>query len=335
MKRSMFMAMAFSIAATGAAIGSALTGQAHAQEEWPARPVTLVVPFGAGGVSDLANRVVASVLSRKIGQSVVVENRPGAGGVVGVESVANGPNDGYTILYATSGPFSILPAMQPGKLPFDPVNDFEQIRGFSSAGQLIVAHPDAPYDTIAELVEYAKANPGKLSFGSPGIGVAQHLAGELFKSATGTDMLHIPYRVGTNQMVDLMSGVIDLSFEYAAVVGPYISDGKMKAIGITSVDRAEAYPEVETVVEAGYPDAVNLGWGSIAVAAGTPKDIRDKLSAALGETLSDPEVTEYFRANGQSSLGNLDQEGITAFLKDALARFERVVREANIAEQLE
>lgn len=331
MKRSMFMAMAFSMAA----VGSSMTGQAHAQEEWPTRPITLVVPFGAGGVSDLANRVVGSVLSKKIGQPVVVENRPGAGGVVGVESVANGPSDGYTILYATSGPFSILPAMQPGKLPFDPVNDFEQIRGFSSAGQLIVAHPDAPYNTIAELVEYAKANPGTLSFGSPGIGVAQHLAGELFKSATGTDLLHVPYRVGTNQMVDLMSGVIDLSFEYAAVVAPYINDGKMKAIGITSIERAEAYPEIETVVEAGYPEAVNLGWGSIAVAAGTPKDIRDKLSAALGETLSDPEVTEYFRANGQSSLGDLDQEEITAFLKEALDRFERIVREANIAEQLE
>lgn len=325
MKRRVFLAAMM--------MAAGLTGPARAETDWPTRPVTWVVPFAAGGVTDTTSRKIAALLSQKLGQTVIVENKPGAGGVVGTESVANAKPDGYTVLYASSGPFSILPHLQNGKLSFDPIADFEQVRGVSASGQLFTANPNVPYNSIEELVAYAKANPGQINYGSPGIGTAQHLAGELFQAAAGIEMMHVPYKAGTNQMVDLMSGVLDLSFEYTAVIKPYVDDNKLKVIGATAPDRIPSYPDAETVVEAGYPDAVNLGWTSAALPKGVDPEIKAKLSKALEEVLTEPAMLEFFEFNAQLSLASYDSETMTKFLEDASARFEKVITSSGLAGQ--
>jgi tripartite-type tricarboxylate transporter receptor subunit TctC len=325
MKRRVFLAAMLAMGGLGS--------QAHAQEDWPTRAITWVVPFAAGGVTDTTSRRIAAILSEKLGQPVVVENKPGAGGIVGTESVANAKNDGYTVLYASSGPFSILPHLQKGKLSFDPIADFEQVRGVSASGQMLVVRPDARYNSIEELVAYAKANPGTINYGSPGIGTAQHLAGELLQAAAGIEMVHVPYKAGTSQMVDLMSGVLDLSFEYTPAVKPYVDEGKMKVIGTTAPERLPSYPDARTVVEAGYPDAVNVGWTSVALPKGVAPEIKEKLSKALDDTLKDPIMQKHFEANAQTPMNDLGPEEMTKYLIEANARFEKVITGAGIASQ--
>jgi tripartite-type tricarboxylate transporter receptor subunit TctC len=325
MKRRVFLAAMLAMGGLGS--------QAHAQEDWPTRAITWVVPFAAGGVTDTTSRRIAAILSEKLGQPVVVENKPGAGGIVGTESVANAKNDGYTVLYASSGPFSILPHLQKGKLSFDPIADFEQVRGVSASGQMLVVRPDAPYNSIEELVAYAKANPGTINYGSPGIGTAQHLAGELLQAAAGIEMVHVPYKAGTSQMVDLMSGVLDLSFEYTPAVKPYVDEGKMKVIGTTAPERLPSYPDARTVVEAGYPDAVNVGWTSVALPKGVAPEIKEKLSKALDDTLKDPIMQKHFEANAQTPMNDLGPEEMSKYLNEANTRFEKVITGAGIASQ--
>ncbi|HWK66900.1 MAG TPA: tripartite tricarboxylate transporter substrate binding protein [Rhizobiaceae bacterium] len=315
-----------------AALVVAMAGLARA-EDWPARPVTFVVPFGAGGITDTLARKIAVVLTEKFGQPFVVENRPGAGGIVGTESVANAKPDGYTILYASGGPMSILPPLQKGKLSYDPIEAFIHVRGVSASSQMIVANPNTPYDTIEELVAYAKANPGKVNFGSPGIGTAQHLVGELLASVADFEMTHIPYKAGTAQMVDLMSGVIDLSFDYVSVVKPYVDAGKMKVIGTTSPDRVVAFPDAGTVVEAGFPNAVNIASSWVSVPAGVDPAIVEKLSMAVGEALRDPAVLASFEAAGLISIGDKGPEEMRQFVIDENAKYARVIEAAGITPQ--
>lgn len=308
------------------------TGLARA-EDWPTRPVTFVVPFAAGGITDTGARRMATVMTEKLGQPVVVENRPGAGGIVGTESVANAKADGYTIIYSSGGPMSILPQLQKGKLSYDPIKAFVHIRGVSSSSQMIVANPATPYNNITELVEYAKANPGKVTFGSPGIGTAQHLVGELLKSAAGIDMLHIPYKAGSAQMTDLMAGVIDLSFDYVSVVKPYVDSGKMKVIGTTAPERNVAYPDAQTVVEAGFPGGVNVASSWVSAPAGIDQAIVDKLSAVVEETMKDPGIVEFFKTTGLTIIGEKGPDVMTQFVIDENTKYGKVIEEAKIVAQ--
>jgi tripartite-type tricarboxylate transporter receptor subunit TctC len=306
-----------------------MSGAATAQE-WPTRPITFIVPFAAGGITDSVARKMATIMSKRLGQPIVVENRPGAGGIVGTESVANARPDGYTIIYASGGPMSILPQLQKGKLSYDPVKAFIHVRGVSSSSQTIVANPKVPYNNIKELVEYAKANPGKVNYGSPGIGTAQHLVAELLEAAAGVDMTHIPYKAGTAQMVDLMSGVIDLSFDYVQVVKQYVDAGKMKVIGTTGPNRLEAFPNAETVMEAGFPNAVNVASSWVSVPAGVNSTIVEKLSKAVEETLQDPSVLETFKATGLTSIGDKGPDVMQQFVIDENTKYAKVIEGANI-----
>jgi tripartite-type tricarboxylate transporter receptor subunit TctC len=299
--------------------------------DWPTRPVTFVVPFAAGGITDSVARRMAAVMTGKLGQPVIVENRPGAGGIVGTESVANAQPDGYTIIYSSGGPMSILPQLQKGKLSYDPIKAFTHIRGVSASSQVIVANPNTPYNNISELVEYAKANPGKVNFGSPGIGTAQHLVGELLKAAAGIDMTHIPYKAGSAQMTDLMSGVIDLSFDYVSVVNPYVEAGKMKVIGTTSPERLTAYPDAQTVVEAGFPGGVNVASSWVSAPAGVDKAIIDRLSAVVEETMKDQGILDSFKASGLTAIGDKGPDVMTQFVVDENTKYDRVIQAAGIA----
>ncbi|WP_047143493.1 tripartite tricarboxylate transporter substrate binding protein [Aquamicrobium sp. LC103] len=292
--------------------------------DYPEREIRWVVPFGAGSVTDLTARKLAEVLGQKLNQPVIIENKPGAGGVVGTKEVAIAKADGYTILYGSSGPLGILPALDPSKLSYDPVDGFDHIQGITRSSQIIVARPDAPFNTISELVEYAKENPGKLNFGSPGVGTAQHLAGEVLKSATGTDIVHVPYTTGTNQMVDLAAGVIDLSFEYAAVVKPYVEDGKMKVLGTTSTERAPAFPDAQTVVEAGHPNAVNFGWTIASLPKGAPDEVKAKLEKAFQETLHDEGIQAFFAADSREALSDVNLSNAQEFVRSEIDKFSKV-----------
>lgn len=316
-----------------ALVSLALTTGLAKAEDWPTRPVTFVVPFAAGGITDTVARRMATVMTEKLGQPVVVENHPGAGGIVGTESVANAKADGYTIIYSSGGPMSILPQLQKGKLSYDPIKAFIHIRGVSSSSQMIVANPATPYNNITELVEYAKANPGKVTFGSPGIGTAQHLVGELLKSAAGIDMLHIPYKAGSAQMTDLMAGVIDLSFDYVSVVKPYVDSGKMKVIGTTAPERNVAYPDAQTVVEAGFPGGVNVASSWVSAPAGIDQAIVDKLSAVVEETMKDPGIVEFFKTTGLTIIGEKGPDVMTQFVIDENTKYGKVIEEAKIVAQ--
>lgn len=304
------------------ALGLVMAAAGLAKAEYPDRPVTWIVPFSAGGVTDISSRKLAEVLTEQLGQPVIVTNKPGAGGLVGTKEAQGAAPDGYTVLYGSSGPFGIIPALSPEKLTYDPLKDFEVIRGVSASPQMIVTHVDAPFSTIAELVDYARANPGKLNFGSPGIGTAQHLAGELFNKATGADMTHVPYKAGTSQMVDLASGVLDLSFEYSPIVKPYVEEGKMKILGTTGRERIATYPDAQTVVEAGYPDAVNMGWTFLGVPAGTPAEIRAKLETAMNAVMADQRIVDMIRTGGQIVVPAVGETEGKAFIQAEIAKFK-------------
>ena len=305
-----FLALVASLAATTSALA-----------EFPDRAITWIVPFGAGGVTDITSRKLAEKLQAELGQPVIVENKPGAGGQVGTIEVRNAAADGHTVLFASSGPFAIQAALAPEKMKYDPVGDFAFVHGVTQSPQLIVARHDAPFDTIAELVAYAKANPGELNYGSPGVGTAQHLGGELFERAAGIDLEHVPYTSGSTQMVDLAAGVIDLSFEYHPVVTPYVDDGKMKVVGVTSAQRSGVRPEVETVLEAGYPDAVNLGWTMLVVAKDVPQDIRRKLEDGMEKVLTDPAIVAMIEADGRAVLPLKGDEAGRAFVTGEIDKY--------------
>lgn len=303
------------------ALGLVMAATGMVRADYPDRPITWIVPFAAGGVTDVSSRKLAEVLAEELGQPVIVTNKPGAGGLVGTKEAQGAPADGYTVLYGSSGPFGIIPALDPSKLTYDPVKDFDFLHGVTASPQMIVTHANAPFNTIGELVAYAKANPGKLNFGSPGIGTAQHLAGEVLKGATGIEMTHVPYKAGTSQMVDLAAGVLDLSFEYSPVVKPYVEEGKMKILGSTGRERISTYPDAETVVEAGFPDAVNMGWTFLGAPAGLPPEVRARLEGAMAKVMADPRIVEMARNGGQIILPQVGAEG-TAFIEAEIAKFK-------------
>lgn len=312
------------------------TGAARAQtaaDSWPNRAITWVVPFGAGGVTDLVSRKIAELLRTRLGQPVVVENRPGAGGTIGTEFVARAQPDGYTVLYASGGPMTIQPNLGLTKLNYDPLKSYVHIRGVSSSNQVLVATATAPYSTLAEFVAYAKANPGKVNFGSPGPGTAQHLAGEMFQAAAGIKLTHVPYKSGSSQMTDMMSGILDVSFDYLTVLRPLIDTGKVKVLGTTGAARMAALPDAPTVLEAGYPDAVNAGSTWVSVPAGTDPKIVSKLSETLTAVLADPGIVADLATNGQVSIADKGPAEMVPFIIEETARNKRVIESAGIGAQ--
>jgi tripartite-type tricarboxylate transporter receptor subunit TctC len=309
----------------GLALSLVTAAPAAAAESYPSRPITWVVPFGAGGVTDSTARIMAKAMSRIIGQSVLVDNRPGAGGIVGTEYVAAAKPDGYTILYASSGPMAVNPTLYKGRLSYDPLKSFIPVQALSQSNMLIVVNASAPFKTLPEMIAYAKKNPGKLNFGSPGQGTAQHLSAELLQTAADIKMTHVPYKTGATQMGDLMSGVLDFSIEYPAVVRPYIEAGKMRPIGMTGSKRFKSFPDIPSVAELGYPGAQNAGWSSIAVPAGTPPEVVEKLAQVVQEALKDPAVVQYYDLNDNIALSELGPDKMREYIAREIEKFKGVV----------
>jgi tripartite-type tricarboxylate transporter receptor subunit TctC len=251
--------------------------------------VRIVVPYAPGGPTDGIARVVAQKLSLAWGQQVIVDNKPGANANIGAELVARAPNDGYTILLGTGSTHGINPAIYP-KLPFDPVKDFTPIVQLTDSTLYIAVPPSLPVNTLADLVSYAKANPGKLNYGSVGIGSAHHLAGEMLKLRAGLDMTHVPYKGSGPARAALLGGEVQVLFDSAVL--PLARQGQVKVLGVTAAKRWPASPEIPTLIEQGYPDFVVSGWFAFFAPAGTPATIVEKINADTNKALADPEVRE-------------------------------------------
>ena len=298
---------------SAALVGVLMATAAFAQDNYPSRPLTYVVPFPPGGVTDNGARVIAKVLAEKIGQPVIVENKPGAGGIVGSEYVLNTKPDGYTFMYTASGPLGAY-AFRHKKLSFDPFTAFMPVHGMAFSPMMFVVRADAPYKTFKELVEYAKKNPEGINYYSTGPGSANHLVSELLQKAGGFKMTQVPYKGTGPALTDLLAGVIQVVWEYPVVMKPYLDAGKLRALGITSEQRMPILADVPTFVEQGYPEAVFTGWATIAVPAATPKPIVDKLAKAYSETLADPAIIKYFDDQGAGILHGYSGEKLRKFI---------------------
>ncbi len=299
-------------------------GAADDTAGWPSRPLTFVVPFTPGGITDSSSRLLAQKLGEKLGQQVVVDNRPGAGGSIGVEYALRQPADGYTLIYGTQGTHAANLALYKN-VRYDPVKDFKPVHGMSESPLILVANPARPFSSVAELVAYAKANPGKLNFGSAGPGTGTHLVAELFQASAGIRMTHVPYKGSSPVLTDLIAGNLDLAFDYAAVVMPFVQSGKLKALAVTGNARLASAPQLRTMAELGHPAAEAAAWGAVFVAAKTPAPIVQRLSKAIGEAIVDPEVLAATEKNGGTPMRGMDSEKLGAFVKSEVVRWRDVV----------
>ncbi|MDQ8729735.1 tripartite tricarboxylate transporter substrate binding protein [Bradyrhizobium sp. LHD-71] len=319
-------------AATG--IASALlsmvvpTAAVAQQVPYPNRPITWVVPSGAGGVTDNSARFLAKVLSEKLGQPIVVDNKPGAGGIVGTEAVAQAKPDGYTMLYASQSTMATFPSLYK-KLSYSPLKSLVPVNGMADSSLLMVVNAAAPYTTVEELIAHLKKNPGKMNFGSSGTGTSTHLLGEMFQMATGTSMVHVPYKTPSNLYADLLSGTIDVIFDFTVVMRPHIEAGKLRPLAIAREDRLKSFPNVPTFRERGL-DIVLTAWASIAMPAGTPPEIVNKMSAAFAETTRDPVIIKYNDENDFGNLGHLGPEKLREFYISETEKFKKVVEKAGV-----
>ncbi len=295
-----------------AALGASVAPFAFAQGAWPNRPVRIVVPFPPGGTTDILARALAPELARAFGQSFVVENRAGAGGNIGAEMVAKSPNDGYTFLMGTVGTHGINRALY-DKLPYDPIKDFAPVSMMAGVPNVMVVNADKArtlgIQNVKDFIRYAKANPGRLNMASSGNGTSIHLAGELFKSMTGTFMVHFPYRGSGPALLDMLSGNMDVMFDNLPSSMPHIRSGKLKALAVTSLERSVALPDVPTVEEAaGLKGFDASSWFGLLAPAGTPTDIVSRTQQEVAKALATPALKEKLAAQGAIPSGNTPAE---------------------------
>ena len=302
----------------------AFTFSAACAQPYPVKPVRLVVTYTAGGPADIAARALAQKLAEMWGQQVVVDNRAGAGGIIGTELVAKAAPDGYTLLHGTAAGLIINPLLVK-KLPYDTFRDFAPVSMVVIVPQLLVTHPTLPATTLKELIALAKARPGALNYASVGIGSPNHLGMELLKSMAGIDMVHVPYKGATPAMADLIAGQVQLAFNGMASVLPQIASGKMKAIAIGSARRSPAAPDVPTVAEAGLPGFEYVAWNGNFAPAGTPAALVNRLSADIRKALAAPDVVQRLASLGSEPGGNTPAE-FAAYVKADHARWARVVQ---------
>ena len=300
----------------------------HAADEaqgWPSRPLTFVVPFPPGGITDNTSRLLALKLGEKLGQQVVVDNRPGAGGSIGVEYAVRQPADGYTLIYGTQGTHAANLALYKN-VRYGPVKDFTAVHGMSESPLILVINPNKSFKTVPELVAYAKQNPGKLNFGSAGAGTATHLTAELFQTTTGVKMTHVPYKGSSPALTDLIAGNLDLAFDYAAVVLPFVQSGKLKALAVTGKSRLSSAPDLPTVGELGYPGAESSAWGAMFVSSKTPAPVVKRLADAMAEVIVNPEVLAATEKFGSVPMRGMRGEKLDAFVKSEMTRWREVVQ---------
>lgn len=307
-----------------------LTGAARAQDKWPGKPITYIVPFPAGGTTDVLGRLIGQKLGAALGTTIVVDNRGGAGGGLGSEIAARAAPDGYTLLGGTVSSHAINVSLYP-KLGYDPIKSFTPITLIGTNPVVLVVNQASPYKTLADIVAAAKAKK-PLSSASAGSGTSQHLALELLKWKAGVDITHIPYKGSGPAIQDVIGGQVDMMFDTSVVAGPHIDSGKLRAIAVSSARRLPSMPNVPTVAESGVPGLADYevtSWQAIFAPAGTPKAIVDRLHAEIGKIMKEPEIQERIAKLGMQG-ADLTIEQIAAFQKAEVAKWAAVIKAANI-----
>jgi len=301
-------------------------GPAHAQT-YPERGITIVIGFPPGGAIDTIARVMGPKLSQRLGPPVVIENKPGAGGIIATQMVARAPADGYTVLFGTMGNLSITPVLM-HDLQFDMKKDFAPVTLVASSGFVLYVHPQFPPRTVKELIDYAKAHPGQVNFSSSGNGGLPHMAGELFNSSTGLKITHVPYKGSAPSVNDVVAGQVQMTFESAAIGLPFVKAGRLRALATTGEKRLPVYPDVPTVAET-VPGFTVTNWFGMVVPAGTPQDRIEKLQQGIAGALADPEVKETLAKLGVDGVGNRPAE-FGAYMQAESERWAGVIKEAGI-----
>ncbi len=310
-----------------AAAALALPAAGGAQEAWPTKPIRMVLPFPPGGVTDLLARALAEKLAPRLGQPVIVDNKPGAGTVLASELVARAPADGYTLLMAASS-LGTAPLIY-DKVGYDAAKSFEPVTQVASVVHVLVVNPALPVKSVKELVAYAKAHPGKLNYSSTGSGTSTHLEGELLKSMAGIYMVHIPYRGSGPALTDLVGGQVMVMIDALGSSGPFIRAGKLRALAVTTARRSESIPELPTVAESGVPGYEAMPWLGLVAPAGTPKAVVERIHREVAKVLEDPDIRQRFKGWGLDIIGNTPAE-FASFIQRDIKQWDRVIRGAHI-----
>jgi tripartite-type tricarboxylate transporter receptor subunit TctC len=307
-----------------AATAHAQTASTGSGQAWPTKPIRWISPFAPGGGADITSRIIAQKLGPALHQQVLVDNRGGAGGNIGVEIAAKSPPDGYTLVLGTIGPMAINVSLYK-KLPFDPEKDLLPITQAANALNMLVVHPSLPAKTVKEVIAIAKARPGELLFGSSGAGATDHLAGELFKTMTGVNLQHVPYKGGAPAMLDLMSGQVQMVFSTVSTAIGAIKGGRVRAIAMTGDKRFELMPEIPTIAEAGVPGFEVRNWYGVFAPAGTSREVITRLNTELVKILSAPDVKAKLLESGIEATYSTP-EHFAAYIRAETARWAKVVK---------
>jgi len=297
-------------------------------QPYPNRPIKLVVPFGPGGPTDVSARIVAQVVQSALGQSMVIENRPGAGGAIGSKSVAGAEPDGYTLLIGTSATLGVLPALMknPG---YDPIRSFAPVAKVADSTLVLVAPATFPATSVAEFVAYAKANPGKLSYASAGVGNQTQLLAELFKSKAGIDVVHVPYKSGAEMVTAILGDQVQMAFPDVSILIPLIREGKLRALAVTSAQRHPQLPDVPTMIESGVPDYVMTFWSGVVAPSATPAEIVGKLNVAISDGLRSPAIRDSLAKVGAQADPGSPQD-FAAFIAAETAKWSAIAKLSGI-----
>jgi tripartite-type tricarboxylate transporter receptor subunit TctC len=304
------------------------SGSGLAQDRWPGKPVRWVAPYAAGGFADIRARKLGIELAKALGQPVVIENRAGAGGVVGTDAVAKATPDGYTIGMGNLAALAVNVSLMK-KLPYDPVKDLQPVILIERSALVLTAGPALPANTVQELIAYAKANPGKLGFGSSGVGGAHHLSGEMLKLRTGIDIVHVPYKGGAPAAADVIAGHLPMMFEMGYAAMPSVKGGKIRALAVTSTKRLPLLPEVPTMAESGLPGFESFNWQGVVVPAGTPRAIVERLNREFNAILAMPEQRDAILATASEPAGGTPEE-FGELIRREIPKWAEVIKAAKI-----
>jgi tripartite-type tricarboxylate transporter receptor subunit TctC len=313
------------VAGFGLALASAAAG-AQGAATYPSRPIRMIVPSAPGSGPDIMARAIGQKITEAYGQQVVIDDKPGAGGIIGSEAAAKSPADGYTLIMANAGSHAVNASLY-SKLPYDPVKDFAPITLVSSAPNILIVHPSLPVKSVKDLIALAKAKPGALAFGSGGNGSTAHLSGEMFKTMAGIDIVHVPFKGSPSAVLAVIAGQIVMAMPNIPPALPHVKTGKLKALAVTTAKRSAAVPDLPTVAESGLPGYEATAWFGVLAPAGTPRDIIDKLNALIVKSLRAPDMQQRLQADGAEAAGGTPEE-FAAIIKRDIAKWAVVVKKS-------
>ena len=301
---------------------------AAAVAQYPAKPIRLVVPFPAGGPTDIVGRTISQKLSEALGQTIIIDNRAGAGGVIGTEHVAKSAPDGYTLLVGTIGGLAVAMSLYPNR-GYDTLRDFAPVTQAVTVTNILVVHPSLPVKSVRDLLALARAKPGTLNYASSGSGTVTHLAGELLKTMAHVNIVHIPFKGGAPALTALMSGEVEMSFENSLIIVPHIKAGRARAIAVTGAQRSKLMPDLPTIAEGGLPGYNASGWYGFVAPAAVPKDIVARLATDIARVLRMPDVVERLSGQGAEPVGGTPEQ-FGAFIRTEIDKWTRLVKTANM-----